>query len=426
MRRAVLEPCAHRGRAGALGRLLPPAGTPLSWGAFRERHGALPRVTGRASGLLEAIEASGLRGRGGAGFPTARKLRAVRSRRGAVVVANGVEGEPLSSKDEVLLAFNPHLVIDGLLAAAALVRAEQVIIAVSRKSSAAARVRAALDERPDAARIELALAPDRFVAGEETALVHWLNGGDAKPTTTPPRPFERGVGGRPTLVQNVETLADVALLCRYGPDWFREAGTAAEPGSALATVAGAVARPGVLEVELGSPLHALVERCGGLTAPAQAVLVGGYFGVWIPPQLDTPLSSEGLARHGAALGARALVVLPERTCGVVETARVAVYMARQSAGQCGPCVFGLRAVADALVAIARGRPHAAAEYERLRHLHAQVARRGACAHPDGALAFVASALERFEEEFSRHLAGRCSAPEHRPVLATPPSGGEWR
>jgi len=267
----------------------------------------------------------------------------------------------------------------------------------------------------------------RFLSGEETALVHWLIGGDAKPTFVPPRPFERGVGGRPTLVQNVETLAGLALVCRYGAVWFREVGTAAEAGSVLATVSGAVVRPGVLEVELGAPLGELLERSGGLVRPAQAILVGGYFGSWMPPELDTPFSAEGLARHGARLGARELAVLPEGACGVVETARVAAYLAHESAGQCGPCVFGLGAVADALAAIARRDDRSAAAFRRLPSLHTQIARRGACcAHPDGALAFVATALDCFADEFQRHLAGRCSASDHATVLPATATDGGWR
>ena len=422
----VVHERSPRVRTSAPARLLPPDGRALGWSAFRERYGALPRIARRDSALLDAVAASGLGGRGGAGFPTARKLRAVRSRRGAVVVANGIEGEPVSAKDKMLLALNPHLLLDGALAAAALVGAEETIVALARGGSAPARLQAAVAERPDAQRIRIALLPEHFVAGEETALVHWLNGGDAKPTFVPPRPFEHGVRGRPTLVQNVETLANLALICRYGADWFRRLGTAAEPGSALATVSGAVARPGVLEVELGTPLRELVERAGGLVGPAQAILVGGFFGTWIAPELDTPLSAEGLARRGARLGARAMAVLPQRSCGVIETARVAAYLAEQSAGQCGPCVFGLRAVADSLATISRREPRAAAAYGRLPGLHAEIVRRGACAHPDGAVAFVASALELFEDEFARHIAGHCSATDHAPVLPTPVADAGWR
>src|SRR5207249_605571 len=213
---------------------------------------------------------SGLTGRGGAGFPTAIKLRAVAdSRARTVVVANGVEGEPPSAKDRFLLAQNPHLVLDGAEAAAA-VGARDVVIALAEGAAhARARMAAAIEARRGTARarFQLVSAPDRFVAGEESALVQLLNGGPAKPTFVPPRPFERGVDGRPTLVQNVETLANIGLIARFGPAWFRELGTAAEPGTVLVTVSGAVRDPGVYEVELGMPLRQIIQLCGDAPSP---------------------------------------------------------------------------------------------------------------------------------------------------------------
>jgi NADH:ubiquinone oxidoreductase subunit F (NADH-binding) len=412
-----------------LRRLLSP-GTDTSWSQHLDRHGPLPQLAGRRASLLAEIERSGLAGRGGAGFPTAVKLQAVASGRAPIVVANGTEGEPASAKDRVLMTHNPHLVLDGVLVALTAVGADEAIVAVSRRArSANAALTAVLAERRTAARrIRLVAVPDRFVAGEETALVNWLNGNEAKPTFTPPRPFERGVGGRPTLVQNVETLANLGLIARYGADWFRETGTDAEPGTVLVTVRGAVRRPGVIEAELGTPLRQVVDRCGGLAAPARALLVGGYFGTWLDAadNLDLPLSDAALRPHGAALGARTLAVLPHGACGVAETARVARYLAGESAGQCGPCVFGLPAVAQALESIAAGAPDAARSLERLPRLGAQIAGRGACRHPDGALRFVDSAIRVFADEIQLHLAGRCSAPDAKPLLPTNPGTSDWR
>jgi NADH:ubiquinone oxidoreductase subunit F (NADH-binding) len=416
---ALLESSPRTGPA-TRARLLPEE--PLGHSAFEAAYGPVPEVGDR---LLAAIEASGLTGRGGAGFPTARKLWSVRTRRGAIVVANGTEGEPVSAKDKVLIDRNPHLVLDGALVAADLVRARRVVIAVGTGRSAL-NLDSALAERRDADRVSISVAPDRFVAGEESALVHWLNGGEAKPTNTPPRPFERGVGGRPTLVQNVETLANLALIARYGPDWFRSAGTAAEPGTGLATVSGAVERPGVVEVPLGLPVTDLVARCGGLREPLQAYLVGGYFGRWVPARHDLRLSRASLSAAGGTLGAGAVVAFGERSCGVIETARVVAYMAEQSAGQCGPCLFGLQALAERTQTIARSAVEAAGAYAHLERLQRQIARRGACAHPDGVLGFVASATQVFRAEFERHLAGRCSADDHRPVLPTPHGEKDWR
>jgi NADH:ubiquinone oxidoreductase subunit F (NADH-binding) len=424
------EPAQTRARTRL--RLLTPAGADPSLDAHLERYGPLPALRGEREALLAAIEASGLRGRGGAGFPTHAKLRAVAARRAPIVVANGVEGEPASHKDALLMRVNPHLVLDGAVAAASVTGARRIVVAVGRNAPAAhASLAAAIDERARAGRreqIELVSVPDRFVAGDESALVQWLNGGPAKPTFTPPRPFERGVRGQPTLIQNVETLANIALIARHGADWFRELGSRAEPGSMLVTLSGAVARHGILELPSGTSLRAVVDAFGGFSEPAQAVLIGGYFGTWVPvaAALDAPLSEAGLRPLGASLGARAIAALPQASCGLRETARIADYLAGESAGQCGPCVFGLRAIADALGSLAACDPSAPAAAARLAHLTPQVADRGACAHPNGATRLVESALAVFADEVAHHLAGVCAARSHEPLLPIPQATGEWR
>jgi NADH:ubiquinone oxidoreductase subunit F (NADH-binding) len=420
-----------RTRTSTLPRLLRPLGEPTSLAAHVAHYGRLPELRGEGAALIAAVEASGLRGRGGGGFPTHRKLRAVAARRGPIVVANGVEGEPPSYKDKLLMRANPHLVLDGAEAAAAAVGARQITIAVGRgAASAHESMAAAIAERNRGrarVQIELVAVPERFVAGEETALVQWLNGGLAKPTFAH-RPYEKGVRGRPTLVQNVETLANVALIARHGGAWFRELGSDAEPGSMLVTLAGGVGRPGITELESGCPLRDALERCDGFDQSPQAVLIGGYFGTWLPfaRAVDAPLSSAGLRPLGAALGARSIAVLPRTHCGVVESARIADYLARESAGQCGPCVFGLRAMADACLSIARCDSGAAAALAHLRRVAPQVAGRGACAHPDGATRLVESALAVFADEISHHLAGFCSAPSTAAVLPIPTGSLEWR
>ena len=389
-------------RAGGM-RLLPPRSGDLE--THLATYGSLPAVRRRDRRLLAEIEASGLTGRGGAAFPTATKLASVAQHPRTSVVANGTEGEPLSAKDATLLERNPHLVLDGLVVASMLVGARETAIAVGAGATAAARaLERAIAERPTTSRPQLALVPDRFVAGEESALVSAVGGGDAKPTGK--RPFESGV-----LVQNVETLAHVALVARYGAAWFRTAGTEAQPGTALATVAGAVATPGVVEFEPGTRLGDLFERCGGLLDDVEGVLIGGYFGRWLTYDPELVLTDESLRARGGSLGARVIVALPRSTCGLVEVARVARYMAGESAGQCGPCVFGLAALADELDAIVGGTGTEA----RVSRLQAQIARRGACAHPDGTLGFVASGLALFAEEVEVHSRGRCSA-TRRPTL----------
>jgi NADH:ubiquinone oxidoreductase subunit F (NADH-binding) len=272
-------------------------------------------------------------------------------------------------------------------------------------------VRAAIAERKRRRGANVALrivtVPDGFVAGEETALVSWLNGGPPKPTFTPPRPFERGVGGVPTLVQNVETLAHVALIARHGADWFRAVGTAVEPGTALVTLDGAIQHAGVYEIPLGLRLDELVAWAGGATEPVSAFLLGGYFGSWVDASTAArlPLLESDLRPVGASLGARAIYALPASACGVAETARVARYLAKESAGQCGPCVNGLDAIATALERLAAGRGD---DRVRIARWAGQIVGRGACSHPDGAARFVESALTVFADEFERHARGRCT------------------
>ena len=331
------------------------------------------------------------------------------------MVVNGTEAEPVSGKDKLLLRHLPHLVLDGAVAAAQALGAREAIVVIDERAAAERAIlehaieirrRRRLDGKIE---LRLAASPGGFVAGEETAVVNLLNGREAKPTFKPPLPFERGVGGAPTLVQNVETLAHIALIARHGGDWFREVGTADEPGTALLTVSGAVGRPGVYEIAFGTPLVSLLSDAGGVRGEPQAFLVGGYFGAWVPATgaRKLELSESSLREHGAALGAGALAVLPASACGLVETARVTRYLATESAGQCGPCVHGLDAIAHALENLAS--PTGGGTMPpRLERWLEQVRGRGACRHPDGTARFVASALEAFSGELELHLRGHCS------------------
>jgi NADH:ubiquinone oxidoreductase subunit F (NADH-binding) len=396
-----------------------------------DAHGPLPGV--RPNELIDLVERAGLRGRGGASFPTATKLRAVARGRRTVVVANGCEGEPASAKDATLLVQAPHLVLDGIAVAAAAVGAREAVIATERvrtpvmevvTHALAARAAAGADRVP----VRLVGVPPRYIAGEESALVHYLNGGDAKPTNVPPRPFERGVDGRPTLVQNVETLAHLALIARHGDAWFRSIGSTRQPGSALFTVSGCVMEPGVYEAALGVPFLSLLDGAGGTTEEIGAVLLGGYFGSWVPADaLDTlHLDNDSLRAAGAALGCGVVAVLATSTCGVAESARVVAYLAAESAGQCGPCVHGLGSVAAAMDAIAR-RHDVAQAVASLERWSGMITGRGACRHPDGALRFVKSALHTFAGEIELHARGVCTAANGSPVLPVPSSGAlTWR
>jgi NADH:ubiquinone oxidoreductase subunit F (NADH-binding) len=392
------------------------------------------RGTSRRGGpLINSIEAAGLRGRGGAAFPTGRKMRTVAQHRGRpVVVVNGSEGEALSAKDRLLLTSLPHVVLDGAALAAEAVGADEVVVAVDRAAQRAiANLTRAIETRRatrlDPSAVRLMGLPTRYVAGEETALVNFVNGGLAKPTFTPPRPFERGVGGRPTLIQNVETVAHVALIARYGADWFRELGTTDEPGSTLLTVAGAVSQSTVCEVALGTTIGDAVQAVGGLSAEVSAFLVGGYYGSWLRAgdAWDLPLTNAALKTVGAALGTGVVYAFPAGGCGLVAAARITDYLAGETAGQCGPCVYGLRAISDAMSSIAAGQ-HVDANVKRLHELFGEVRGRGACHYPDGVIRFVDTALEVFAGEVHRHQAHRRCRTGEPPHLPIPAFDGRWQ
>lgn len=399
---------------------LPPA-------LHEERYGPLPDLSPER--IVDLVEAAGLTGRGGAGFPTHRKLRAVGAGRSAVVVGNGAEGEPASDKDALLLTLSPHLVLDGLLLAARAVRTDRVHLYLEEGSPALGAVRTALADRARERRgepvVRVVETPARFLSGEESAVANRIDGGPAVPRAVPPRVFERGVGGRPTLVQNVETLAHLALIGRFGAEWFRAVGTDAEPGSALFTVSGAVASPGVTEAALGTPVPDLVASAGGPTEPLSAVLFGGYHGAWLTEAeaASARLVNAHLRPLGAMVGAGVVVAFPASACGVVETARVLRYLADESAGQCGPCRFGLAAIAEALSELA-GPGQSTGQRALVERWAAMVERRGACHHPDGAVRFLRSALRVFGAEFDQHAVGRCGAWSHAPVLPVPTSAAE--
>lgn len=398
--------------------------------------GPLPVANGRPQPyVVEAVARAGLRGKGGGAFPTGQKMRAVLEGRGRpIVVVNGAEGEPASGKDKLLMTRAPQLVLDGALVAAAGVGATEVVVCVDRGAGTAmAAISRALDERVrfegTAVPVRLASVPSHYVSGEESALVRWLNGGPAKPTVVPPRPFERGVGRRPTLVDNVETLAHLAQIFRWGPDWFRGVGTPSEPGSTLLTVSGAVSRPGVYEVALGTQLGRVLQKAGAQLEDLSAVLVGGYFGAWLPAKKATAigLTCGELTGAGTALGCGAVVALPSAACGVSETARVMEWLAAATAGQCGSCVNGLASLAGAMGAAAHGRaPRDAAR--RLVRWADQVEGRGACRLPDGAVRFLRSALVTFQHDLDRHLrGGRCAGANHPPLLPVPSRAGDgWQ
>ncbi|OBF50052.1 NADH dehydrogenase [Mycobacterium sp. 852002-53434_SCH5985345] len=366
-----------------------------------------------ADGLLSEVEASGLVGRGGAAFPLAIKLRTVRDNGriagGAVVVANGEEGEPASVKDRWLLRNRPHLILDGLRLAAAVVGTNRAHIYLSDPESAHS-VETALGELDSDAlgdiTVSMLTVQPGYVAGEETAAVRAINGGPAKPTDKPPRPFEAGVDDRPTLVSNVETLANLPFLQRHGASAFRSQGTSLSSGTFLATITGAGRPPVLYELPHGLPFTDLLALHGVSPDQVRGALMGGYFaGLLNRSVLETTLDHETMRRVGSGLGAGAIAVLTD-DCPVAVAASVLAYFDRENAGQCGSCFNGTAAMAAAAGALRDGAA-TTEDVERLRRWSVLLRGRGACATLDAATNVAAGLLTQFPGEVTAHLDGTC-------------------
>lgn len=363
--------------------------------AHRRLHG-LPRHHDAAR-LADALDAVHLLGRGGAAFPVATKLRGVPARGSTHVLVNGSEGEPASHKDRALMRLVPHLVLDGALAVARALETERVTVVVQDRASYAS-LAGAVRERTDAAKVRLEHYDHGFVGGEIRAVTRALSGGPAVPPGRRVLPTVHGIDGRPTFASNVETFAHVALLLGLGVSDYAGVGAAEEPGTTLLTLLGDVTHPGVVEVPTGLPLSSLVGAGPG------PVLVGGYHGTWIPEAGDLVVSRPALRAAGVPLNAGVLARLPHDTCALGEVAAVARWLADESAGQCGPCFFGLPQLAATLEQLVAGTPVLPDAQRRVGLLPG----RGACAHPDGAATFVASALRVLDHEVALHrLHGHC-------------------
>jgi NADH:ubiquinone oxidoreductase subunit F (NADH-binding) len=364
--------------------------------------------------LLDEVDRSGLLGRGGAAFPLAVKLRTVRDAgragRETIVVANGEEGEPASIKDKWLLRNRPHLVLDGVRLAASIVAARRAFVYVS-DGQAARAVEEAIDARaaagPDVEITVFSVEPG-YVAGEETAAVRALNGGPAKPTDKPPRPFEHGVGGNPTLVSNVETLANLPFLLRHGADAFRSEGTSASPGTFLATITGAGRPAALYEIPHGGAVVDLLALHGVPTDHLTGVLMGGYFaGLLNRGVLDATLDHETMRRLGSGLGCGAVAIITD-DCPVAVAASVMAYFDRENAGQCGSCFNGTAAM-SAVTSALRDGVATSEDMARLERWSVVLRGRGACATLDAATNVAASLLLQFPQLVAHHLHGECDS-----------------
>ena len=352
---------------------------------------------------IRRLQASGLRGRGGGWFPAARKWRAVRVEGGEpLVVGNGAEGEPGSVKDRWVMLNRPRDVVRGLVVAARAVGAREAVLYLKGSFAApAAALESALSEVAlDGVGVTVVRGDDSYIAGEETAVIEVLEGRRAWPRPKPPLPAAVGFRGRPTLVQNVETLSRVASAIA-DPEGFR----AGE--RTLVSLWGHVRRPGVYEVALGTPLRSVVEEHGG-GAPDGVGMVfpaGPSAPPLIEAQLDTPLHPDALREAGSALGTAAVLVVGAHACPLSVGASLAAFFEREACGQCPPCTVGTSRLAGALGAIEAGaaRPpdlDALAETAGFMSVH------GYCAHCRTAAAAVPGLLARFRDAVAAHLEAR--------------------
>ena len=424
-------------------RVILPASPILTLDEFLAAGGGSGLRTARLLGqeaTLSEVAASGLRGRGGGGFPTGDKWRSVRGAGGGnrYVVANGAEGEPATFKDRTLMRLDPFRVIEGAAIAAFAVGASDVYVATKRSfTRESANLRRAAVELGGAGllgdlTVSIVEGPEEYLFGEEKALLEVIEGRDPMPRTLPPwqhglfatvsMGWESGSGrgddepsSNPTVVNNVETLAAVAHVLVNGPTWYRTFGTQDSPGTIIATVVGDVQRPGVHEVELGTPFAELLERCGG-PRPGRT-FKAAFSGVSNPvltvADFDVPLTYEDFRARGTGLGAAGFAVYDD-TADMVSVAReYSRFLSIESCGQCPPCKQGSLAITEHLAAIEQGHAHDGV-LASLSALLRTVTDANRCFLGTEEQQVVSSLMRAFPEDFAAHLEGR--APRARRIV----------
>lgn len=343
--------------------------------------------------ILDSLEKADLRGRGGAGFPLFRKVSAIRDRANnqPVLVVNGEEGEPGSCKDRYLLRFRPHLVLDGATLIARIIKARTIFVYVSDEASARS-IHQALEEARCSVPVQVVQCRSSYVAGEESALVKFIEHGDARPTDKPPHIYVSGVGGAPTLVSNVETLAVAAIACRQ---WSPQ-------DSLLCTLSDGRSKAALCEARLGTSLTALAETIG---ADERGCLVpGGLFGGVLPFDSQLTLTRDAFSSAGSSLGCGAFLFFDSHQSVISVAAEVAAKINQSIAGQCGSCVNGTRAIQNALNDLSVGRAKATL-VDDLRRWGSGLKGRGACKLPEGATALVNTLLRYFEADVRSAMGG---------------------
>lgn len=402
---------------------------PLDLDAYRARDGyqALTRVVREwtPARVIDEVKRAGLRGRGGAGFVAGKKWEMAAAKKGPVkyLCVNASEGEPGTEKDRSLIRLNPHQLIEGAAIAAYAVGATHVYIFLKARfvdefhslNRAVTEARAAKLIGPGAllpVDVEPFRGPDAYIAGEETAMIEALEGRPPRPRQKPPYyPIQHGLFGKPTLVNNAETLYNVPLIITRGADWYKQRGTPTSPGTMLFTLSGDVERPGVYELELGTPLRTLLDDCGGgvkAGRPLKAIFPGGpSHALLTEKQLDVALDFDSLKAVGSSLGTAGVMVYDDRTCMVAVALRFASFYADGSCRQCPPCFMGTAHIRDLLQAIEDGRG-TGKEVARIKQICNLIRGRGYCDLINSAVRSVESVLHHFTPEFEAHVSqGRC-------------------
>jgi NADH-quinone oxidoreductase subunit F len=381
--------------------------------------------------LAEIVEASALRGRGGAGFLTGTKWKLMRKAAVAAgegpryLCVNGDEMEPGSFKDRLLMEALPHQLLEGAMIAAYAIGASEVIILVrdAYRAAAAALNRAIVEIESAgllgrnilgsgfALKMRVHASAGRYIVGEETALIAAIEGDRPVPRVRPPYPAQSGLWGRPTTVNNVETLSNLPLIVQHGAEWFRGLSRTSEGGTKLYGVSGRVARPQLIEAPMGTTARELIDLCGGIRdgKKLRAFQPGGGATAFLEQaELDLPMDFDHMKKAGSSLGTGAVIVLDETFCPVAAIARHAKFYARESCGLCTPCRDGLPWVSKLLDQLEAGQ--GTRETIELLHMHVELAGpsgRSFCDLMTGAMTPVKSGLARFGDIFAAHLDGHC-------------------
>ncbi len=401
-----------------------PGAGPQTFEEYRAEGGyeAVTRaLAGAPKDIIDIVTASGLRGRGGAGFPAGQKwsFAAAEAEPTKYVVANGGEDEPGSQKDRVILENYPHKVLEGVMLAAYAIGAQEAVLYVNAQyTEAQAGLEQAIRDATDAGflggngiqlQVRLHPAPQEYVAGEDSAALESIEGKKALPRQKPPFPTTGGLFGKPTVVNNVETFAYVPAIIRKGADWFRSQGTADNPGTMLFTLPASVKNPGVVELPIGTPLRELIEVHGGGLASGKAVkavLPGGPSSGFIRgDDLDVPMDRTPLMERGSALGCGILRIVEEGENVVQYVDEIAKFFARESCGQCPACQMETNALAKITDQVTKG-AGTQALLDQVPKLGAFAKGKGFCSLISMPIPPLTSAIKLFPEDFAYYLEQR--------------------